>query len=312
MVVLLTCALLLLIASLLVRWLRLPVESRPDCPKVLLLEGDGHVVAHAQVPRILWSYWHCEEVPQVVRRCLSNWQRQCPGWEIHLIRGSALLDHVDPTAMPVDFDRLTPARRSDWLRLYLLSRHGGVWIDASTILTGSLDWLVDAQARTGAEFLGHYLEGFCTPGNRPVIDSWCMAAPPGMPFVKDWYDELCRALAAGDETYLDALRRQGRAERILQRISRPACLIVHVCAQVVLEAPRRYRIVLCRAEETGYFLQQVSHWRRLRLYRRLLAHPAPARPPRLMKLRGGKRSKLEAYVSHHLDRHDSIVGRYLP
>lgn len=311
MVPLLACACVLLaIAGML--WLRRPVESTPLQPVSILLEGAGPIANDARIPRRLWSYWHDDQVPLVVHRCLQNWRRQCAGWEIELVLGSTLHRHVDPADLPDGFDRLAPARRSDWLRLYLLARHGGVWIDASTILTESLDWLVEAQAATRAEYLGYYLDGFCVAGRTPVLDSWCMAAPPGMPFVQAWLAELCRALRAGDDAYLAALRRDGRYERLVQRISRPAYLIVHICAQAVLDDGRPYRLLLWRAEDTAYFLQRVSHWRRLRLYRRLLAHPAPARPPRLLKLRGGERNKLEGYFAHHLYRKDSIVGRYLP
>lgn len=292
-------------------WLRRPVESTPDAPHTILLPGAGPVAEDARIPRRLWSYWHSGDVPVVVQRCLANWRRLCPGWEINLVLGSELPRHVDPAALPAGFERLTPARRSDWLRLHLLARHGGVWIDASTILTGSLDWLVEAQAESRAEYLGFYLEGFCVPGRTPVLDSWAMAAPPGMPFVRAWAEELDRALAVGDEAYLDALRREGRYERLLQKISRPAYLIIHVCAQAVLDTGHPCRLQLWRAEDTAYFLQHASRWRRQGLFLRLLARPAPLRVPRLIKLRGGERNKLEAYVARGLMRRDSIAGRYL-
>ena len=310
MIPLLTCVCVLaVIAGIL--WLRRPVESSPPHPARILFESVGAAPTAARIPRRLWSYWHDDHVPLVVRRCLENWRRQCPDWEVKLVLGSTLHRHVDLARLPAGFEDMTPARRSDWLRLYLLARHGGVWVDASTILTESPEWMRAAQAETGAEYVGYYLDGFGTPGRPPVLESWCMAAPPGMPFVLAWHAELCRALEAGDEAYLATLRRQGRYERLVQRISRPAYLIVHICAQAVLDQGRPRRLLLWRAEDTAYFLQQVSHWRRLRLYRRLLAHPAPARPPRLMKLRGGERNKLEGYVAHHLYRSDSIVGRYL-
>jgi hypothetical protein len=311
MIPLLTCVCVLAAVAGLI-WLRLPVESSPPQPATILFERVGAAPTAARIPRRLWSYWHDDEVPLVVRRCLENWRRHCPGWEVELVLGSSLHRHVDPALLPAGFARMTPARRSDWLRLYLLAHHGGVWVDASTILTESLEWMRAAQSESGAGYVGYYLDGFCTPGRPPVLESWCMAAPPDMPFVRAWLAELGRALAAGDEAYLDALRRQGRYERLVQRISRPAYLVVHICAQAVLDEGLPCRLLLWRAEDTAYFLQQVSHWRRLRLYRRLLAHPAPARPPRLMKLRGGERNKLEGYFAHHIYRSDSIVGRYLP
>jgi mannosyltransferase OCH1-like enzyme len=41
---------------------------------------------------------------------------------------------------------LTLAKRSDWVRLELLNRYGGIWLDASTILTESLAWVLARPA----------------------------------------------------------------------------------------------------------------------------------------------------------------------
>jgi hypothetical protein len=309
-------ALLLLTAAclsvaLLLWWLRRPVASCPAQPDVRLLErGLAERVAEA-VPQRLWSYWHQGEPPLVVRRCLENWRRHCPGWQIELITGRTIGQFIDPATMPAGFERLTPARQSDWLRLSLLARHGGVWIDASTILTTSLDWLVVAQAQSGAQYLGFYLQRYTQREGSPIVDSWCMASPPGTRFVTAWRDELCHALALGDDAYLEELKRAGRFERLRQGIADPSYLIIHMCAQAVLERGAGYRLQLWRAEDTAYFLQHLSHWRRLRLYRRLLWHPAPERAPPLIKLRGGERRKLEPYLRRGLYRRDSIVGMQL-
>lgn len=309
-------ALLLLIAAslstiLLVWSLRRPVESCPAQPAIRLLErGHAEPVADA-IPRRLWSYWHQGEPPLVVRRCVENWRRHCPGWQIELVSGATIARFVDPVSMPAGFERLTPARQSDWLRLSLLARHGGVWIDASTILTRSPDWLVEAQARSGAQYVGFYLQRYTRREEAPIVDSWCMAAPPHTRFVLDWLEELNHALVQGDDAYLDGLRRNGSFERLRQGIADPAYLIIHMCAQAVLEREAGHRLQLWCAEDTAYFLQHRSHWRRLRLYRRLLWHPAPGRASPLIKLRGGERRKLEPYLQRGLYRRDSIVGTQL-
>jgi hypothetical protein len=294
------------------RWLRRPVESCPARPAAMLLErGDAAPLA-AAIPRRLWSYWHQGEPPLVVRRCLANWRRQCPGWDIRLVRGDAPGDAFDAADLPAGFHQLTPARQSDWLRLALLRRHGGVWIDASTLLGASPDWMVEAQAASGAQYLGFYLQRYTQDAARPIVDSWCMAAPPGSAFVSAWYDEFVAALALGDAAYLDGLRRRGDFERLRQGIADPAYLLVHMCAQVVLDRAGGHRLQLWKAEDGPYFLHQRSRWRRPRLYWRLLLRRAPARLPALVKLRGGERRKLEPYLAHGRYMRDSIVGRLLP
>jgi hypothetical protein len=46
------------------------------------------------------------------------------------------------------------ARFSDWLRLALLAKHGGVWLDATLLLTAPLQYLVNESAN----FSGVHLE----------------------------------------------------------------------------------------------------------------------------------------------------------
>jgi len=301
----------LLSVVLLLWWLRRPVESCPATPHVQLLErGDAGSVTDP-IPRKLWSYWHQGQPPLVVRRCLENWRRHCPDWQIELISAGSLARFIDPATIPAGFERLTPARQSDWLRLALLARHGGVWLDASSILTTPLEWLVEAQARSGAQYCGFYLQRYTQRPASPIVDSWCMASPPRTRFVLDWLEELRHALCLGDDEYLDILRRDGRFKRLRQGIADPAYLIIHMCCQVVLEREAGYRLQLWRAEDTAYFLQHCSHWRRLRLYRRLLWRTAPERSPPLIKLRGGERRKLEPYLRHAFYRRQSIVGTQL-
>ena len=63
----------------------------------------------------------------------------------------------------------------DWLRLYLVSRYGGVWLDASIVLRVPLDGLVQHRAR---DFVGFYMAGWNARPDARVVESWFLAAPP--------------------------------------------------------------------------------------------------------------------------------------
>ena len=47
-----------------------------------------------------------------------------------------------------------PRQQSDWIRLYLVSRYGGYWLDASVVLTKPPDWLEARQGAEHSEFVG--------------------------------------------------------------------------------------------------------------------------------------------------------------
>ena len=274
-----------------------------------LLQGAAPLAA--PVPRKVWSYWHDDQPPLVVRLCIDNWKALNPGYQVHLLNARSVADFLPD--VPPTLARLGAAKQSDWIRLALLERHGGIWLDSSIILTTSLDWMLERQQATGAEYLGFYLDRYAVPGSRPLVDSWCMAAPPGSPFIRDWL-ALFRAEAIDGETedYLDALRAQGRFDDVVQKLGSPSYHTVHVCAQDLLERhPDRYRLLLLRAEDSAYAFQARSRWKRRRLYVHLLFNPIPDPCTPMIKLRGGERRKLEPYVRLKLLRRHSIVGRFL-
>jgi hypothetical protein len=288
-------------------------ESVESTPRFEVFgDADTAGVAEKGVPRILWTYWHSGEPPLVVRRCLTSWQAHNPGYVVNLVTEQNLSQFVDMKEVPAAFAHTWPARQSDWLRLYLLYRYGGIWLDASIFLTGPIDWLIETQARDGSEYVGFYLERATSRADCPIIDSWCMAAPIGSRFVRNWYRELTdRAMALGDQAYLDELASRRVLDKIVQKLTDPAYLIIHVTGQVVLHDQGRYRISLTRAEDSAYFYQQRSGWKRGWFYVRLLLLKQPRRAPALVKLRGGERRKLEGYLRWRFYRNDSLAGGHL-
>lgn len=276
--------------------------------------GEGGAAPAAGIPKIIWSYWHSGQPPRVVRACLDNWARFNPGYSVHLVSAASLHEYVDGADLPERFGQATPARQSDWLRLYFLRRYGGIWLDASIILTRSLDWMLEAQALEQADYVGFYLEKYTARPDRPVMDSWCMAAPASSVFVSDWFAEFVQgSFETGDEAYLAQLEAEGQAEAVLQKIDSPGYMMIHVTGQRVLHRGGAYRLHLLRAEDTAYFYQAMGNWRwkRLGLFLNLLVLKYPQRVPSLIKLRGGERRKLEPYLQKRCYSGRSIVGQVL-
>ena len=53
-----------------------------------------------------------------------------------------MLDYIPE--IPAALDSASHAKRADWIRLELLRRYGGIWVDASSILTSLPGLGVDA------------------------------------------------------------------------------------------------------------------------------------------------------------------------
>jgi len=248
------------------------------------------------VPRIIWTYWHVVPEPDFIRQCLANWRHFAPDHEVRSVHQGNIAKWLGADSITAFFTQLPPFRQADWLRLQLLAKHGGIWIDASTLLTQSLDWVHHLQAERGSEYVGFYIDRFTTRPDQPIVENWFMAAPPQSPFILALAQEFNRAVHQGEAHYLATLGDEGCLESVVQGLGAKdqLYLIMHVAAAVVLNRdPEAYKLALIRAEDSALGFHAALKWRKRHLYARLALTPAPARLPCIIKLRGGDRRVFE-------------------
>lgn len=254
----------------------------------------------APIPRKIWSYWHAVEPDPFVQQCIANWQTQCPDFEVQVLNQQTVRDHVPPTDWPEGFSALNPVKQSDWIRLYLVSRYGGYWLDASVVLTQPLDWLEARQGAEHSEFVGFYLGGYTHDARYPVIENWAFGAPAGGAFVTAWQREFHHALfEIGTQAYLASLQREPGYAALLQGITDPVYLLGHVTAQRVLRRHPNSRLTLSKAEDTAFFYQKAVSWKWYLLYPRLCLVAADPHMAPLVKLRGGERRHFAELMAQH-------------
>ncbi|THU01556.1 mannosyltransferase [Lampropedia puyangensis] len=265
----------------------------------------------SSIPRIIWAYWNGATLPLVVARCIDGWRKLHPQWRVEVLNDETALQHIH--AWPAALARVSVQQRSDWLRLELLRLHGGIWVDASTILTESLDWVLQQQARTGSDFVGFYLQRFTHLPQYPIVENWFMAVPPATALVADIQAEFTQqVLEKSALHYVDQLQQLGVYESVVQGIDSPLYLSMHLAIQRVLQrADANYRLDLLQAEESAFLLHEQAGWNRAGLKRRLFFMPVQGRVPPLIKLRGPDRKKLDEYLTRGLYGADSLAAHYL-
>lgn len=293
-------------------WLILSAQTPAQIREVLI--GSEAPRATAAIPKILWTYWHPAPAPAFIQQCLANWRRHAPDHELRLLDRQSLLQWIPASALRPDFDSLPPYRQADWLRVQLLARHGGIWLDASTLLTRDLAWLHEARASAQAEYAGFYIQRYSSRAELPIVENWCMAAVPGSAFVRDLAAAFDHALDLGAEAYLDELRAQGRLARVVQDLTPDfqRYLLMHVAASDLLDrAPQAYRLALLCAEDSAFAYLAALRWRKRHLYARLALTPCPRCLPALIKLRGGDRQVLERGLAKGRWLRGSAIARLL-
>ena len=280
-------------------------------PEVFKSYKFGHPIPSSRaIPRIIWTYWDSPEPPFIIRQCFRNWKKFNPDFELNILNQNTLKDVLPNT--PENLAKHPHAKQSDWIRFALLHLYGGIWIDASTILTSSLEWVIKEQQHTGNEFIGYYLDKFTKDTNFPVVESWFLAAPPASPFISDVLQEFTtHALAHSGEDYVSYLKSLGNFESLKQGIYDPSYLNIHLSMQYVLHTNRNYQLSLGKAEQGPFYYHALSHWNRDRLRIKLLCCKVSRTPPPLVKLRKSDRKGTDMYIEHGAYLPGSLIDTYL-
>ena len=249
-----------------------------------------------EIPKTIWTYWDTEELPDFIQKCINKWRQLNPGWTINVLNPKNLgeyLPGVDIFGMKFAD---TKPRQSDFVRLHVMAKYGGVWCDASMVPTQSFEWVIDTQKSKGSEFIGYYREGATTRPEYPVIESWFFANIPGSNFVSKWRDELGVMNTLENEAdYKDHVKARGVD---IQDTPQPDYLNVYLSAQAVMQTQMtpdeiKDTIYVLKSED-GPFEHSVSNnWDPVKSVQSLCAK-SPAELPDLIKIYGNERRAMEA------------------
>lgn len=98
--------------------------------------------------KIHYCWFGGKELPELAKKCIASWKTLCPDWEI--IQWSE--DNYDVSAHPYTaycHSHGKWAFLSDFVRLEILSREGGVYLDTDVELVKPLDALLEYEAFYG-------------------------------------------------------------------------------------------------------------------------------------------------------------------
>lgn len=131
----------------------------------------------SDIPKIIWMFWDSgfDGAPEVVQLSVKSWQEMNPDYEVRLLTNDNLKQYLGfdfQAIFQLATVRCLPATKADLLRLHLLSKHGGVWVDATTFcLTPLGQWLPSAIEHCGIFNFRHKYDVSCP------VEAWFIASP---------------------------------------------------------------------------------------------------------------------------------------
>ncbi|KAI1639435.1 capsular polysaccharide synthesis protein-domain-containing protein [Biscogniauxia mediterranea] len=150
----------------------------------------------------VWTFWHSgyTQMSPWVQRNVINWVRKLgPEWTVHFldhVPGSETNVHhyLDSSFFPDAFNKNlmdgphVGPHSGDIVRLALIWKYGGVWMDAGTFLFRHLDdicWKQIEDSNSPYEMCAFAIE--MRPGVETIINGF-IAANRGNPFIRRWHD----------------------------------------------------------------------------------------------------------------------------
>lgn len=125
------------------------------------------------VPPIMWTYWEqgWEDAPLLCQACAKSWEGMNPHLSLQKISGADLPDLLPELCYKTRFWELPAGQRSDLVRLSLLEKFGGLWVDATLFCTSPvMPWLSALKQADTSE--GSSLSSSGTPKCGPMTPSW--------------------------------------------------------------------------------------------------------------------------------------------
>ena len=205
------------------------------------------------IPKIIWTFWHDNNYPLFVKKCFKSWSKHNPTYKINIITNDNFSNYLDEDInnyKHMDFIQ----RKSDFIRILLLKKYGGVWIDASILCTGSLDSILD-----GHKYAGYYLDSFTIDKRYPIIENWFIAAEKNNDFINLWAEEF---LKINNYDTIEDYLSYTKSFNLKENISIKNYLTMHVSAQMALQT-KNYDIsnlYLLKAEDGPYKYLVNGRW----------------------------------------------------
>ena len=126
----------------------------------------------------LW-FQSLEKAPYIVTKCYQSWKDLNPDWNLILLDDKNIKDYVDYEKFINK--EIMLCHLADIVRLLLLNKYGGVWVDATTFCNRPLNEWLDKYMQKG-------FFAFANPGPDRLLSNWFICSEKENYITAKWLD----------------------------------------------------------------------------------------------------------------------------
>jgi hypothetical protein len=210
--------------------------------------------------KIIWTYWNEETIPPIVEKILKHRASVLTSWKQIILSDKTYTEYVD---LPSDIlNTLKPQHKADWLRLELLKKYGGCWMDASIIVNSEeeLNAIYNQCCIKQMEFTGFYTPRHIIRNDPSTfIENWCMIAPRHSRIITTWLDEYLYACRLGFLNYKrEVLRKYTVSRDIYNPDDDDVYITAYAAFQVALQETLKKQVNILLFNSFDYMYK--IHW----------------------------------------------------
>ncbi|WP_312242212.1 glycosyltransferase family 32 protein [Pantoea sp.] len=277
------------------------------------LEDDVVLVSgQKDLPEILktvWIWWPNLNLPESVALMVNAIRASNPDHEITVLN-QRTLSHWLPELNFTSSD-LTLEHKSDVIRLELLYRYGGIWIDCNTLLFEDLSWVHRIHQEKPMDLIGYYREISTVNYLSPVIENWFLAAAPQNPFIREWLKQLAPIKNLGAQNYFHEMKKRDDYPWIVQKIDDPLYQLSYLAQQVAIKEYRKINVFLRKCEANAFYYQSMQDRDNGALARMVMFNQRPQTPPPIIRLTGNEQLHLDFNLKLGFYNRTSIIGEMM-
>ncbi|MDH0970464.1 capsular polysaccharide synthesis protein [Acinetobacter johnsonii] len=291
-------------------------NEEPICnPKKIINKGRESIL----IPKNIWFYWGGElEKPNIVDICINKVCRLNPSFTVILLTDININQYVSDIE---DFIEFFPKiqHKSDYIRLAILYKYGGIWLDASILTYQNLDIFIEDMFRNKTDFFAFYNDIRTRDFRYPIIENWFLISSKGNKFIESWLIEYKYALKIGNSKYVEEVK--SKNPEVFHNIKKDQkYLFNYICAQVVL---RDYQgsYIFWSCNETAFYYHLTGSWRYMlfgiktfhyaNIVKTLTIFKKPKKNPIMIKLVAGDRYQINILLEKNKYKKDTLLDEFL-
>lgn len=265
-----------------------------------------HDAGKSAIPKVIWMYWDTPAPPEAIMAFYNKMKAINSQHDIILLDRNSLKKYLP--MLHFDHQEIGLAHRCDVIRLALLKRYGGIWVDCATLVYRDFSWV---HQRSGYDLVGYYSDASTLEKRFPVIESWFMAAPPDNPFISRWLTLMMPLTKISAEHYYRQIKGRPDFARIKQAVPGGSAFISHYLSQLAMRETDGVNLYLKKCESSAFYYQHVFKGNSLKMSLFLLCIRQPAFHPNLIKLSHSDRQFLLLARRLRILEAESILGKVM-